>query len=89
MNFIKYTGALLIGMFIIVILYFIISPFTTSFFDSMLGAEMGDVNSERDEYIPYISAALNLAFAVAIVSPVILFMMRVFEREPDWYYRRY
>ena len=87
-GFLEKTGMLLISMFIIVILYFVISSFTTSFFDTMLGADMGAANSERDLYIPHISTALNIGFAVALATPAILFIMRIFEREPDWSYNR-
>ena len=88
-EFIRAGLILIVATFLIVIVYFLVSPFTESFFDTMLDTDMNDANSERDLYIPHIKTCLNMGFAIAIVTPAIIFIYRVFERNPEWYYRRY
>ena len=89
MGLLENTGMLLLALFLIVILYFVISPATEAIFGGLEDADMSHANSERDLYIPHIRTCLNIAFSVAIASPIVLFIMRSFEREPNWDYRRY
>lgn len=87
-EFIRAGTTLIVATFLIVILYFLISPFTENFFDTMLGADMSAANSERDLYIPHIKTCLNFGLAIAIVTPAMIFIFRIFERNPEWYYTR-
>jgi Sec-independent protein secretion pathway component TatC len=90
MNIIRAGGYMLISVFLILVVYYVSSPFFTTFFDHIDDIDAAEATDEIDNFLPNIRTALNIAFAVAVVAPVIIFVMRTFEREPDWsYYRRY
>jgi len=83
------AGALmLIATFVILLLYFVVSTPLTSMFDSFDDADAGEATDEMNDYLPHIRTAINMAFAIAIITPSLIFIFWIFHREPDWYYKR-
>lgn len=81
-------GTLLLATFIILILYFVISTPLSSMFDSIDDVDAGEATDEMNTVLPIIRTALDLAFAIAIITPSVIFVLWVFMREPDWRYRK-
>jgi hypothetical protein len=88
LNIIRLGASMLIGLFLVIILYFVISTPLESIMDGFDDADVGDANAEMDYTLPWIRSAMSMAFAIAIASPVVIFVFRTFEREPRWDYRR-
>jgi len=88
MNIIRIGGSLLIGLFMVIILYFVISTPLEIIFDAFDDADTADATDDMNIYLPYIRNAMSMAFAVAIAAPLVIFVMRTFEREPRYDYRR-
>jgi len=76
--------ALLLDVFLIMIFYFVISAPLALIFDGFDDIEDSGSGDEMNIFLPGIEKALNIAFAVALGSVVTLFLLRLFEREPDW-----
>lgn len=75
-------------MFMIMVLYFVISTPLESMFGSFDDADSGDATDEMNTFLPNIRNAMNMAFAIAIVTPPVVFILWIFYREPEWTYRR-
>jgi len=88
MRFIQMGIIMLVYLFLFLIVYFVLSAPLTSMFDGF-GAASGEHSDEMDTYLPYIRSALNVAFALIIVSPIVGFIVWVYHREPDWSMRRF
>ncbi len=84
--------ALVAWTFLIIILYlFLSTPFVMTVNDlnnSTTGMSTNTQNVMRFHQ-GYVKNIFNLAFALAIFIPIIIFMVWVFRREPDWRYRRW
>lgn len=85
---IRLGAELLLGLFLVIILYFLISTPVETILDGFDDADTGDATVHMDYTLPWIRSAFYLAFAIAIASPIVIFIMRTFEREPRWDYRR-
>jgi len=89
-SIIKSGAYMLIGLFLILVIYFVISGPLETIFDGFDDADTGEATGYMNIHLPWIRTALNIAFSVAIVTPVMIFIFRTFERDPEWYYyRRY
>ena len=84
MDIIRGGLVLLLDVFLIMIFYFVISAPLTILFDGFDDIEDEYSGDEMNIFLPDIRTALNIAFAVAAGSIVCLFLLRLFEREPDW-----
>lgn len=80
-------GIMLIGTFAILVLYFVISTPITAMFDSFDDAETPYSDDEMNEYLPNIRTALNMAFAIAIITAAVIFIFWIFHREQEPYRR--
>jgi len=85
---IKAGGMLLISTFIIIVLYFTMSTPLEAVFTGFDDAEAGEATDEMDTYLTYIRNALNIAWAVALITPSVIFVLYLFFVEPVWTYRR-
>jgi len=87
-------GYLLIGLFFVLVVYFVLSTPLEIIFDTFDDIEDEASGDEMNIHLPWIRTALNMAFSVAIAAPLVIFVMRTFERdEPQYRYpvrgRRY
>jgi len=81
-------AVMLVATFAILVLYFIISTPMESMFNSFDDIDSGEATDEMDEYLPGIKNAFYMGFAIAIITPALIFIFWIYHREPDWYYRR-
>jgi len=82
------AGAImLIATFAILVLYFVISTPMASMFDAFDDADAAEATNEMNLYLPFIKTAFYMGFAIAIITPALIFIFWIFHREPDWYYR--
>ena len=83
------TGAILIiSTFIIIVFFFIISTPVTEILSGFDNADVSEAEDEMNEYLPNIETAFWLGMSIAIITPAVIFVLWVFHREPDWYYKR-
>jgi len=81
-------ATLIIATFLIILLFFVLSTPITTILDGFDDADAGEATDEMNEFLPNIEGAFWLGFSIAIITPAIIFILWVFHREPDWYYRR-
>ena len=90
MNFIQAGLTMLVGVAMFVIVFYVISAPVEHILDGFDNADVGDATDEMNTYLPNIRIALQMAFALIIVSPVVGFVIWVYSRDPEWqFYRRY
>ena len=70
------------------LVYFVLSSPLEHIFDGFDDADSHAADDEMDIYLPSIRTALNIGFAIAIITPAMIFIFWIFHQEPDWYYRR-
>jgi len=87
-SIIRAGGMLLISTFLILVLYFVISSPLEAIFTTFDDAQTGNADDEMDIYLPYTRDALNIAWAVALITPSVIFVIYIFFVEPVWTYRR-
>ena len=87
-SIIKVGATLAIATFLIIVLFFVISGPMTSMFDSFDDVDAGEASDEMNEFLPDIRGAFWMGIAIAIITPSVIFVLWIFHREPDWYYRR-
>lgn len=84
MDIIKAGVYMAVYLFCVMIAYFCISPFMSTFFDSMDDAEVGEATAHLDYVIPIAKGAFTIFIALwAAVAPT-WFICWVMRREPDW-----
>lgn len=90
MSFIRAGISMMVYAFLIMIIYFTISPFTTPFFDTFSTGNFAEATGELHQYTPMYSTIFNIAIALAVAIAPTWFIIWVFKRE-DRYdpYRRY
>jgi len=88
MGIIHKVGYMIMGLFFVIVIYFLISAPLEIIFDSFDDIEDTGSGDEMNIHLPWIRTALNMAFSVAIAAPLVIFVMMTFEREPRYDYRR-
>jgi len=88
MNIIMAGGKMLVGVFFILIVYFLLSTPIEAIFNSFDDANTGEATDDMDIYLPIIRQALTMAIAICLVTPILIFIFSAFERETQSVYDR-
>ena len=85
-----YAGVLfLVYLFIMVVVFMVLSPFVDSFFDTYNELEAGEATDEIAFFGPLYHTAIKIVLAGGIAIAPAWFIGWVFNREPAQYRRRY
>ena len=86
-NIVRAGVILIIYEFIIVFTYIIISTPVATTIASLATAGTGMGVSQMAFYKGLVDAVFSICMGLMALIPVIWFMFRVYQREPDWGYR--
>ena len=80
---------MLVFTFTVILFYFTLSPAVTALFDGFDDADAAKASDELDTNIALYREVFNICIAIALAIAPTLFIMKIYEREPDWGYRGY
>lgn len=81
-NIIQAGIVFIVYLFVMILLYYILSTPIDTFFDGLLSADLGLATGDMAFHGPNIEWALKLVFAIGISIPVTWFIFWIFSREP-------
>ena len=84
MNIIRAGMVLAVYLFIIMILYFLLSSPFESVFAGFYGLNIANAGTHVDDTVDTARLVFNMMFGLLAVFPVIWFFLWVFTREPYW-----
>ena len=89
-NIVKITVIFLIYAFMVTICYFILSTPVDMIIDGFEGIDAGDetATGKLAQFIPLYRDVLTIFWALFVALPITWFIMKIFSREPAWYYQR-
>lgn len=89
-QYITQAGAtFIILLFLMIVVFYTISPFVDSFFTTYNSLQVGDATDEVAYYGPLFYSAVKIVLALAVAIPVTWFIFWCFHRQPSQYRRRY
>ena len=65
----------IVYLFLMIAVFFVLSAPVNYIFDGILLGEYGLAQDEMNTFVPGLKAAVNMAFAIAVVTPLMWFVM--------------
>ena len=83
-HFLTHAGVIfIVYLFIMIIVFFCLSPFVNAFFDAYNAGSYGDATDYVHYYVPQYKTAVNIVFAFGLAIPFTWLAFWVFSREPS------
>jgi amino acid transporter len=84
MNIIRSGAIMAVYVFIVIILYMVISSPFDDIMTSFSDLDLANSDAEVESGISYGRIVFDIIFALAVLIPIIWFIFMCFSREPDW-----
>jgi len=84
MNIIRSGAIMAVYVFIVIILYMVISSPFDDIMTSFSDLDLANSDAEVESGINYGRIVFDIIFALAVLIPIIWFIFMCFSREPDW-----
>lgn len=79
----------LIFLFLMIVFFYVMSPFVDAFFGTYNTLEVGDATDEVAYYGPLFYSAIKIGLAISVAIPMTWFIFWVFHKQSTGYRRRY
>lgn len=84
MNIIRTGGIMAVYVFIVIILYMVLSSPFDDLMTSFAGLDMTNSDAEVEQGVSMGRLVFDIIFALFVLIPIIWFVFMCFSREPDW-----